>query len=113
LFLAKSARVSDTGHTHLHHVADWLKGPHSDQAEVVIVAFSDPNDPDQTPASAMEMTKKQAEVVVDYLKGLGVHKLGWTTRRKMTPLGMGMNPSPVVEKESLPASNLQVLLFTP
>jgi hypothetical protein len=31
----------------------------------------------------------------------------------MTPLGMGMNPSPVVEKEPLPPPNLQVLLFTP
>jgi len=31
----------------------------------------------------------------------------------MTPLGMGMNASPVVEKEALPESNLQVLSFTP
>jgi hypothetical protein len=31
----------------------------------------------------------------------------------MTPLGMGTNPSPVVEKEPLPASSVQVLLFTP
>ena len=113
LFLAKSAHVSEAGHGHMAYMADWLRGVKSDKAEVVIVAFSDPNDPDQTPASAQEMTKKQAEVVVEYLKGLGVHKLGWTTRRKMTPLGMGMNPSPVVEKDPLPPSNLQVLLFTP
>jgi hypothetical protein len=31
----------------------------------------------------------------------------------MTPLGMGQNPSPVVERERLPGSNLQVLLFSP
>lgn len=113
LFEGKTAHVSEEGHRHLACVAEWLRGGHSDKAEVVIVAFCDPADPDQTPASAMETTKKQSEVVVEYLKGLGVHKLGWTTRRKMTPLGMGMNPSPVVEKETLPPSNLQVLLFTP
>lgn len=113
LFHAASARMSESGHEHLSKVAEWLNGPHSDKAEVVVVAFSDPNDPDQTSASALEMTRKQSEAVVEFLKGHGVHKLGWITRRKMTPLGMGMNPSPVVEKESLPASNLQVLLFTP
>jgi len=113
LFVGKTAHVSDDGHKHLACVAEWLRGPHADNAEVVVVAFCDPNDPDQTAASALETTKKQSEVVVEYLKGLGVHKLGWTTRRKMSPLGMGMNPSPVVEKETLPPSNLQVLLFTP
>jgi phospholipid/cholesterol/gamma-HCH transport system substrate-binding protein len=50
---------------------------------------------------------------VGFFRSRGVHKLGWTTRRKMTPLGMGWNPSPVVEHERLPASNLQVILFSP
>ena len=80
---------------------------------MVVVAFCDPADKGQTPASAVELTRKQAEAVIEFLKARGVHKLGWTTRRKMTPLGMGMNPSPVVEKETLPPSNVQVLLFTP
>jgi phospholipid/cholesterol/gamma-HCH transport system substrate-binding protein len=113
LFQGKSAILSETGRAHFEAVEEWLRGGHPDNAEVVIVAFTDPSDPDYTPASAMETTKKQSEVVIEYLKSRGVHKLGWTTRRKMTPLGMGMSPSPVVEKESLPQSNLQVLLFTP
>lgn len=113
LFQAKTAIPSEDGKKHLGGITNWLRGVKNDKAEVVVVAFSDPNDADQTPGSALEMTKKQAEVVVEYLKGQGVHKLGWTTRRKMTPLGMGMNPSPVVEKEPLPPSNVQVLLFTP
>ena len=113
LFHAKSAIVSESGNGHLEKVANWLRGVGNDKAEVVIVSFSDPADPDQTPASALEMTRKQSEVAIEFLKARGVHKLGWTTRRKMTPLGMGMNPSPVVEKESLPVSNLQILLFAP
>ena len=113
LFHAKSAIVSESGDGHLEKVASWLRGVGNDKAEVVIVSFSDPSDPDQTPASALEMTRKQSEVAIEFLKARGVHKLGWTTRRKMTPLGMGMNPSPVVEKESLPVSNLQILLFAP
>ena len=32
------------------------------------MSFSDPADPDQTPASAHEMTKKQSEAVIDFLE---------------------------------------------
>jgi len=113
LFAGKTAFLSEAGRAHLEAVVIWLRGGHSDKADVVVVSYCDPSDSDQTGASALELTKKQSEVVVEYLKSHGVHKLGWTTRRKMTPVGMGMNPSPVVEKEPLPASNLQVLLFTP
>jgi ABC-type transporter Mla subunit MlaD len=113
LFQAGTAIRRDDAAEHFGAIANWLRGVDNDKAEVVVVAFSDPNDPDQTPGSAQEMTRKQAEAVVEYLKGQGVHKLGWTTRRKMTPLGMGVNPSPVVEKEPLPPSNVQVLLFIP
>ena len=80
---------------------------------MVVVAYYDPADQEQTAASALEISRKQAEVAIDFFRSRGLHKLGWTTRRKMTPLGMGQSPSPVVEHERLPASNLQVLLFTP
>ena len=42
-----------------------------------------------------------------------MHKLGWVTRRKMTALGLGTAKPPVPEKEPLPPSCLQVLVFTP
>jgi virulence factor Mce-like protein len=113
LFQPGTAVLTDRGRAHLTNAATWLKNVTNPKAEVVVAAFCDPADKDQTAASAMELTKKQAESVVEFFKGQGVHKLGWTTRRKMTPLGMGMNPSPVVEKEPPPASNVQVLLFTP
>jgi hypothetical protein len=31
----------------------------------------------------------------------------------MTPVGLGFGPSPVVQKEPVPPSYLQILLFTP
>lgn len=113
LFQPGTAVLTDHGRTHLTNAAAWIRGVTDKRAEVVVAAFCDPADKGQTAASAMEMTKKQAEAVVEFFKGQGVHKLGWTSRRKMTPLGMGMNPSPVVEKDPPPASNVQVLLFTP
>ena len=113
LFQPGTAILTDAGRKHLEAVATRLRGVDNDDAEVVVVAFADPEDQSLTPGSALEVTKKQSEVVIEFLKEQGVHKLGWTTRRKMTPLGMGMTPSPVVEREPLPASNLQVLLFTP
>ena len=65
------------------------------------------------PASAPELTRKQAEAVVNHLRACNVHKLGTFTRRKITPLGMGWNPSPVVEKEPAATCVVQVLVFTP
>jgi phospholipid/cholesterol/gamma-HCH transport system substrate-binding protein len=113
LFQPGTALPREDGRQHFGAVAAWLRGQRNDRADVVVVAFCDPNDSGQTPASALELTRKQAEVMVEYLRAEGVHKIGWTARRKMTPLGMGMSPSPVVEREPLPPSNLQVLLFTP
>jgi phospholipid/cholesterol/gamma-HCH transport system substrate-binding protein len=113
LFLPNTAILSDTGRHHLGAVVSWLRGVRNDKADLVVASFCDPADPEQTAASAQELTKKQSEVVIEFLKANGVHKLGWTTRRKMTPLGMGTSASPVIEKESLPLSNLQVILFSP
>lgn len=113
LFLAKTAILTETGANRLDGAAEWLASVGDKRAELVVVAYSDPADPDQTPASALEMTRKQAEVAVEFFRSRGLHKLGWTARRKMTPLGMGQNPSPVVERDRLPGSHLQVLLFTP
>jgi phospholipid/cholesterol/gamma-HCH transport system substrate-binding protein len=111
LFEPGTAILTEAGKHHLEEVAAWLKGVHNDKAEVVIAARCDPADKTQTPASAGELTKKQAEVAVDYLKGQGVHKIGWWTRRKMIPLGLGVHESPI--REDLPASFVQVNLYLP
>ncbi len=113
LFQAKSAILHDAGVGHLDQVAPWVAGHTDSRTEMVVVAYSDPADPEQTSASALETTRKQAEAVVEFFRSRGLHKMGWTTRRKMTWLGMGQGPSPVVERENLPASNVQVLMFSP
>ncbi len=113
LFEPDTATLTDEGRNHLTAVASFLNARKFTNSEVVVVAFFDPNDKSQTNASALELTKKQAEVVANHLKAANVHKLSFFTRRKVTPLGMGTNPTPVVETEQLSPSNLQVLLYAP
>lgn len=113
LFQPGTAVLTDAGRTYLQGVGKWLKPVKNNDADVVVAAFHDPADKRQTAASAQELTRKRADAVVEYLKSTGVHKLGWFARRKMTPLGLGANPSPVVEAQKVPPSRVEVLLFTP
>ena len=113
LFETDTAIITPSGREHLNQVAAWLKGLPHDKAEVVIAALCDPGNVGQTPSSAAELTKKQAEGVADYLKGQKSFKTGLVSSRKFTPLGLGQGPSPVIEKSPLPPSYLQVLVFTP
>jgi hypothetical protein len=119
IFEPGSAIMSDEGRAHLMFVVNWLKGAQDDRAEIVVAALCDPNDRSQTSASAAELTRKQAESVVEFLKAHGVHRIGLGSRlgvrsgRKMTPVGLGFGPSPVVEREPVPPSYVQILLFTP
>jgi phospholipid/cholesterol/gamma-HCH transport system substrate-binding protein len=109
----KPAEMSYDGQVRMNSVANQIKANANKNAEVVVVAFCDPADKGQTAASASELTKKQAEAVANHLRICDVHKLGTFSRRKITPLGMGTSPSPVVEKETPPPSLVQVLVFTP
>jgi hypothetical protein len=113
LFEPGTATLTHAGQVHMNNMANVLKANKSSGAEVVVVAFFDPADKSQTTAGALELTKKQAESVVTHLKSCGVHKIGVIARRKITPLGMGTNASPVVETEKFPPSHVEVLLFTP
>ncbi|MFO0799963.1 MAG: hypothetical protein U0804_21030 [Gemmataceae bacterium] len=113
LFEPRTALLTDAGAVHLERLVPWINAYAGGKAEMVVVAYADPADGGLTAASAHETTKKQAEVVVEFFRSHGLHKLGWTSRRKMTPLGMGWSPSPVVEREPVPAASVQVVLFTP
>ncbi len=113
LFEPGTATLSYDGQVHMNNMANVLKANKNSAAEVVVVAFFDPDDRSQTADAARELTRKQAESVVAHLKNCGVHKLGVVARRKITPLGMGTNPTPVAETDKLPPSHVEVLLFTP
>lgn len=113
LFEPGTATLSYSGQVHMNNMANVIKETAARNAEVVAAAFWDPADKSQTPASASELTRKQAEAVVNHLKQCDVHKLGYFSRRKLTPLGMGSGTSPVVEKGPLPPCVVQVMVFTP
>jgi hypothetical protein len=113
LFDPGTSSLHYDGQVRLNDLANIIKENRNKNSEVVVVSFVDPADKSQTAASALELSRKQAERVIDHLKICDVHKLGTFTRRKMTPLGMGMNPSPVVEPNPLPPAVVQVMVFTP
>jgi phospholipid/cholesterol/gamma-HCH transport system substrate-binding protein len=113
LFAPGTATLTHDGQVHMNNVANILKANKHSGSEVVVVSYFDPDDKSQTAAAALELTKKQAESMMNHLKTCGVHKMGVVARRKITPLGMGTSASPVVETEKLPPSHVEVLLFTP
>ena len=113
LFDPGTATLHYDGQVHMNNLADLINSNKTGGAEVVVAAFFDPEDKSQTAAGALELTKKQAEAIAAHLKSCNVHKMGVVARRKITPLGMGTAASPVVEADKLPASRVEVILFTP
>jgi hypothetical protein len=108
-----SSILTESGRAKLDECAAWLNGQQQKNSEVVVASFADPKSPDLTAASARAITKKQAETITEYFRDRGVHKMGYVTRRKVTPVGQGFDPSPVVEKDPLPAARVEVILFVP
>lgn len=113
LFEPGSSTLTPEGKTRLEESAGWLNGQTAKNSEVVVVAFADAKSPELLPPAAKTLTKKQAETVAEFLRERNVHKIGWFTRRKITPVGQGFDPSPVVEKEKLAPARVEILLFTP
>lgn len=108
-----SAILSGTGETHLTNVAGWVKES-SAKSEVVVAGLCGVGDKTQTAESAAELTKKQAEVVLEYIKASRAHRTGWFSSREATALGLGFGPSPVATDPSDPTySYVQIVLFSP
>ena len=111
LFEPGTAILTADGQSHLTVAAGWVKES-STKSEVVVVARCAPTDATQTGASAAELTKKQAEVALEYIKASRAHRTSWFSSRKATALGLGFAPSPVVG-DPADVSYLQVVLFSP
>jgi len=110
LFEPGTAVLTPDGANHLTNLANMLNDNKYSGSEVVVAGFY-ANEPNPVPpAVALELTRKQAEVVAEFLKGHGAHKLGTFSRRKVVALGMGATPSPT---DPPLASHVQVLLFAP
>lgn len=113
LFEPGSAIFTPEGLAHITNLANHLNARKVTGSEIVVAAFFDPHDKSQTPAAALELTRKQAEAITNSFKQHNVHKLGVLTRRKIIPLGMGTGRSPVVDHEKLPPTHIEVHLFIP
>ena len=102
------------GKDRLQKVADWLNGQKHKGSDVVVASFADPANKDMSSLAARALSKKQSEVVVEFLRDKGIHKMGtWSRNRNVTPIGMGMDPSPITEKEKLPNPRTEIILFVP
>jgi phospholipid/cholesterol/gamma-HCH transport system substrate-binding protein len=113
LFAPGQAVLTAQGKKRLDGIAPWLEGMKHPGSDVVVVAYAAPN-ATRTAVLDKDLTQQQSEAVVDYLKNRwSVHKMGWTSTRKVTPLGMGQQPPPGRETESLPKARIEVMVFVP
>lgn len=113
LFEPGRAVLTAQGKQRLDGLAGWLEGMKHKGSEVVVVAYADPTRKG-TPQAARAVTTKQSEAVCDYLKKQhAVQKMGWFSSRKVTPLGMGLQPPPAHEPNPLPPARVEVIVFVP
>ncbi len=111
LFENGTAILTADGKGHLNRLGDGLRAVKNDKAEVVVAAGL--TDPKADPTAASELTRKQAEVVAEYLKSHKGLKVGWWGTRKCSPVGLGTTPSPHPLGSPTPPNFVQVVVFTP
>jgi len=114
LFEPGKAILTTQGRSRLDQkIAPWLEGMKHKGSEVVVVAYADPAHQDNARV-AKELTTKQSEAVCEYLKKRhSVQKMGWWSSRKVMPLGQGINPPPIPERENLEPARVEILVFVP
>ena len=111
LFEPGRAVLTRKGKSELDDLGSWIEGLKHDKSEVVVVSYADTS---TDPGQARKLTQDQSKAVLEYLKEKHkIHKLGLVSWRKAVALGMGVNPPPTKEKESLPTPRVEVLVFVP
>jgi outer membrane protein OmpA-like peptidoglycan-associated protein len=113
LFEVGRAVLTPGGRNRVGEVAAWLRGQKQKGSEIVVASFVDATDKNETPASARELTRLRSEAVAAILKDAGVAKLGYITSRNIVSVGLGVEAPPNVEKEYLPATRTEIILFVP
>jgi len=112
LFEPGRAVLTEEGRQRLNELGPWLAGLKCKGSDVVVASFADPKHTE--PAVARTLTREQSEAVLAYLKRQhSIQKLGWFSWRKVTALGLGTIPPPLSEKQPLPPSRVEVLIFVP
>ncbi len=113
LFEPGRAQLTARGREVLNEVGGWMDGLKHPGSDVVVVSYAAPGGKGD-PRTTQEVTRQQAQAVVDYLKKHhSVHKLGWVRSRKVTALGMGEQPPPAPEPSPLPPARVEMLVFVP
>jgi ABC-type transporter Mla subunit MlaD len=113
LFEPGRAVLTSSGKRRLDEAATWLNEHKEANSEVVVAAFGDGK---QGAEAAQIVTDKQSQAVVDYLRGQHrVHRVGfwWWSNRNVKAIGVGANPAPQPETETLPAARIELLVFVP
>ena len=111
LFDPGKAVLTAKGKANLDYMAEWVNDQKHSKTEVLVAAFAEPG---QDADYAQTVTQKQSEVVLEYLKSHHqVHRIGrwnWSTRT-VRAIGCGTLPTPVPEKEKLPAARIELIVF--
>lgn len=112
LFEPGKAVLTDKGKHHLDTAAGWLKENMYPKSEVLIASFAAPT---ANAEFAHEVTQKQSEVVMEYLRTQKVHRTGWWwwSTRTTKAIGCGATPTPVPETEKMPAARIELIVFVP
>jgi phospholipid/cholesterol/gamma-HCH transport system substrate-binding protein len=110
LFEPGGAVLTVGGRQQLDRLVPWFEGLKQAKSEVVVSSYASAGEP----PVARTLTQKQSEAVCTYLKDhYSIQKTGWFSRRKVTPLGLGLQPPPGGDKENLPRPRVEVLVFVP
>jgi outer membrane protein OmpA-like peptidoglycan-associated protein len=117
LFDRGRAVLTASGREKLDELGPWLRGLRHPGSEMVVVSYADPA-ATADGNTVLTLTRQQSDTVAEYLKAKHrAHKLGdwgWmSSTRKVTPLGMGTQRPPQPEKEPLPVSRVEVIVFVP
>jgi phospholipid/cholesterol/gamma-HCH transport system substrate-binding protein len=113
LFDPGTAVLTATGKKLLDEASGWLNKDKESSQDVVVAGFADPS---LNPEFALTLTQKQSQAVMEYLKNnFRIHRTGFWfwSNRSVRSIGVGNNPPPVPESESLPAARIELLVFVP
>ncbi|MBI1831872.1 MAG: MCE family protein [Planctomycetes bacterium] len=112
LFEPGKAVLTASGKKKLDESAVWLNKHKYENSEIVIAAFAAPSQPTEF---ANQVTLKQSEAAVEYLRSKNVHHTGWWwwSTRPIKGIGCGNQPTPVPETEKMPAARMEILVFVP
>jgi len=115
LFEPGRAILTDHGRQHLENLRSWFEALRVKGSDIVVATYAAPAVPsDQSASVALLISQKQSEAVANYLREhVNAEKVTWYSSRKITSLGQGFNSPPIAEREPLPASRTEIIIFLP